>query len=247
MWGLPALRGARLRFVQSFAAHTPLHALVLATIATVTALAVVVRRRRPPWPLTPGRFERAIGGGYLLLWIGTFTWLLFPPQHDPPTTYPLQLCHWAAAIAALALLTGHRLWQTLAYFWGLALCTQALATPNLSEGPAQWPFWFFWATHAMIVGVPVYEVCARGYRPAWRDFRIACLLALGYVAVVLPIDLATGWNYGFVGSGTPGVPSIVDLLGPWPQRLAPIAGIAFVAMAALMLPWHFVRRGPPTS
>ena len=48
---------------------------------------------------------------------------------------------------------------------GLALCTQALITPSLVEGPAQWPFWFFWATHGMIFAVPIYDIIARGYRP----------------------------------------------------------------------------------
>jgi len=64
------------------------------------------------------------------------------------------------------------------------------------------------------------------------------------VLLVLPIDLAFGWNYGFVGPSRPDHPSIVDVLGPWPQRLAAIAAIAAAAMALLLAPWLIVRRSP---
>ncbi|HSH08266.1 MAG TPA: hypothetical protein VLA41_11440 [Burkholderiales bacterium] len=63
-----------------------------------------------------------------------------------------------------------------------------------------------------------------------------------YVAAVLPIDLAFGWNYGFVGPSKPGVRSIVDFLGPWPWRLAPIVAIAAAAMALAQLPWTLAAR-----
>lgn len=230
--------------MQDFSAFSALHFATLATIAAITLLAIVVRRQRPAWPLTPGPLERAFGFGYLGLFVGGFVWLWLGPLHDPPTTYPLQLCHWCAAAAALVLLNGNVLLRAMLYFCGLGLCTQALLTPSLVEGPAQFPFWFFWSTHAMIVGVAVYDIAARRYRPTLRDFGRACAVAAFYVAVVLPIDLVTGWNYGFVGPGRPDVPSIIDLLGPWPQRLGTIVAIAAAAMGLLLLPWLRWRRLP---
>ncbi len=141
------------------------------------------------------------------------------------------------------LITGHPLLRAFVYFCGLGLCTQALITPSLVEGPAQFPFWFFWSTHGMIVGVACYDLAARGYRPGWRDFGVACVAAAFYVLFVLPIDLVTGWNYGFVGPSRPDVPSIVDLLGPWPRRLIAIVAIAAAVMFALLVPWLLARRG----
>lgn len=219
--------------MQTFSAWSALHVGMLAAIAAGLAVAVILRRGSAG----ARRVEQAVALAYLVLWVGTFVWLHRQPDYDPTTDWPLQLCHWAAVSAALALLTPQRTWRTLAYFWGLALCTQALVTPNLTDGPATWPFWFFWTTHAMAVGVPLYDALARGYRPAWRDYAIACSAAALYVAIVLPIDLATGWNYGFVGPSRPEVATIVDLLGPWPRRLLLIAAIAAAAMAVAMLPW----------
>jgi hypothetical integral membrane protein (TIGR02206 family) len=228
--------------MESFRAFSVLHAVVLAVIAVLTAVAITLRRRRGGVAAAPSRAERAIGGFYLAIWVATFVWLLFPPRHDPATTYPLQLCHLCGAAAALVLLSPQRGVRAVLYFCGLGLCAQALITPALSEGPAFYPFWFFWGTHGMIVGVAVYDVVARGFRPGLRDYGVACIVAAIYVAAVLPIDVALGWNYGFVGPSRPGVPSIVDLLGPWPQRLLLIAAIAAAAMGSLLVPWIVAGR-----
>ncbi|MDX1376684.1 MAG: TIGR02206 family membrane protein [Burkholderiales bacterium] len=231
--------------MESFRAFSALHAIALCTIAALTLLAIALRRRRPPEPLAPGPVERTLALAYLGAWIVTYLWLLAPGLREPASTLPLHLCHLAAANAALVLLTGWRPLRALQYFWGLALCTQALITPSLLEGPALYPFWFFWTSHGMIVGVALYDVFARGYRPSWRDWRFACAAAAVYVLAVLPINLAFGWNYGFVGPSRPGVPSIVDFLGPWPFRLVPVVAIAAAAMALLALPWALAARLRP--
>jgi uncharacterized membrane protein YwaF len=77
-----------------------------------------------------------------------------------------------------------------------------------------------------------------------RDYGIACAGAAAYVAIILPLDLAFGWNYGFVGPSKPEVLTLVDALGPWPERLALIVLLVAGAMALALLPWRFIpRRG----
>lgn len=228
--------------MDGFQAHGPLHLAVVVAIASATLVAIAVRRRRGADASAVGPVERSIALAYAAMWLGTFTWLNTGPKHDPLTTWPLQLCHWVALADAAVLAAPWRPLRAVAYFCGVALCTQAVLTPSLVEGPAQWPFWFFWATHGMIVAVPAYDIVARGFRPTWDDWRVACVVAIGYVALILPVDLATGWNYGFVGPSTPDVPTIVDALGPWPARLGIIVGIALAAMTLLMLPWTAARR-----
>jgi hypothetical integral membrane protein (TIGR02206 family) len=227
--------------METFRAFTWLHAAALAAVFALTAIAVAVARRRP-LPAAPTAMERAIGWAYMAAWVTTYTFLLLPPLHDPAKTYPLQLCHWNAFAAALLLATGWRWLRPLVYFWGFALSTQALVTPALREGPALYPFWFFWTTHGLIVGVALYDVLARGYRPTLRDYGIACAGAAAYVAIILPLDLFFGWNYGFVGPSKPEVRTIVDALGPWPERLVLIVLLVAAAMALTLLLWQFVPR-----
>jgi hypothetical integral membrane protein (TIGR02206 family) len=223
--------------MESFEPFGWLHAAALVAIFALTALAVALARLQP-LPAGPAAPERVVGWGYIAAWITTYTFLLLPPLHDPAKTYPLQLCHWNALAAGLLLATGWRWLRPLVYFWGFALSTQALITPALREGPALYAFWFFWTTHGLIVGVALYDVLARGYRPTLRDYGIACAGAAAYVAVVLPLDLAFGWNYGFVGPSKPDYPTIVDALGPWPERLVLIVLLVAGAMALALLPWR---------
>jgi uncharacterized membrane protein YwaF len=149
-------------------------------------------------------------------------------RRRPPSPLPAGPLERTIGFAYLALWIG-------AFVW--------LRVGPLYDPTTTYPLWFFWSTHGMIVGVACYDIAARGYRPGWRDFGLASLAAAFYVMFVLPIDLVTGWNYGFVGPSRPDVPSIVDLLGPWPRRLVAIVAIAAGVMFALLVPWLLARRG----
>jgi hypothetical integral membrane protein (TIGR02206 family) len=233
--------------MDTFHAFSAWHYGMLVTIGVTVATAVAVRRRRPADARSTGPIECVVGYGFLAIWIGSFVWLRFSRYYDPLSTYPLQMCHWCAVIAAVSLVRPHRALRAIAYFCGLALCTQALITPGLTEGPALYRFWFFWLSHGVVLGVPLYDVAARGYRPQWRDYAIGCAAALGYVIILLPIDLVTGWNYGFIGPSKPETASIVDVLGPWPLRLVWIVVLAAAAMFVVFVPWLFARRAVPTA
>ena len=90
--------------MQTFAPFSPLHAIAVATIALVCAAAIAWRRRRGDGPAAR-RAEAGVAGAYLVLWAGTFLWLPTRPDFAPATDLPLQLCHWTAFTAALALAT----------------------------------------------------------------------------------------------------------------------------------------------
>jgi hypothetical integral membrane protein (TIGR02206 family) len=221
--------------METFHPFTAAHGLALAAIAAATALAIRAARRAGASFATA---ERRIGIAFVCTWIAVHGWWLLPSRFDALTTLPLQMCHLAALGAGLYLIGRDRRLAVLVYFWGLALCTQALVTPTLREGPASHVFWYFWLSHGMIVGVAAYAIAVHGFRPTWRDWRFACAAAAAYAAIVLPIDLALGANYGFLGPTVPDRPTLVDLLGPWPQRLAAIFALVAAAMAVLMVPWR---------
>jgi hypothetical integral membrane protein (TIGR02206 family) len=166
---------------------------------------------------------------------------MLPPRFDVATSLPLHMCHIAAVLASIALIWPQRWMRAVLYFWGIGLCTQALITPSLREPPSSIWFWAFWLEHGLLQAIVVYDLAVRAYRPYWRDYAIACAAALVYLAIVLPIDIVFQTDYGFVGAPRPENPSILDLLGPWPERLLAIVLIVAVAMAALMVPWEIAR------
>jgi len=106
--------------------------------------------------------------------------------------------------------------------------------------PRDW-FWVFWQQHGIVPAVAVHAIVVRGYGPGWRDFRFACAATFAYFCVVFPIDVAFGLDYGFVGPGRPEQPTILDLLGPWPQRLGAIVAIVVVVFALATWPWEALR------
>ena len=220
--------------MEKFQPFSSLHAAALAAIAVAT-FAAVRGARRGPSPAV----ERAIGVAFVATWFAVHGWWLLPARFDATTTLPLQMCHWTALAAGLYLATQWRPLALILYFWGFGLCTQAMLTPALAEGPASHVFWYFWLSHGMIVGTAAYAIAAHGYRPTWRDWRLACVAAAVYAGAVIPVDLMVGANYGFLGSGRPGLPTIVDFLGPWPARLPAIFALVAGVMALLMLPWRF--------
>jgi hypothetical integral membrane protein (TIGR02206 family) len=226
--------------VETFEPFSLLHAAAVLAIVLATVAAIRAARRDGDRQASSAT-ERAIGIAFVVTWLAVHGWWLLPPRLDPVKTLPLQMCHWAALGAGFYLATRARWLAVLLYFWGLGLCTQALITPTLEEGPATHVFWYFWLSHGMIVGGAAYALAVHGFRPDWRDWRFASLAAAVYAAVAIAVNLAIGANYGFLGPSKPNLPTVVDVLGPWPLRLPVIFVVVAGVMALLMLPWAFGR------
>jgi hypothetical integral membrane protein (TIGR02206 family) len=160
---------------------------------------------------------------------------------------PLHVCDVNGLIAPLALLMRNRWARATLYFWSFTLTLQAFIQPLLSTGPAHFPFWSFWIGHTLIMASAVYDIAIMGFRPDWRDVGRVLAVSAAYVAVVLPIDLALGVNYGFIGNPPPGIatPPIIDAMGPWPQRAIIVMALGVVGFVVLLLPWRLVGESGP--
>lgn len=225
----------------TFRAFTVAHlvtALLCCALIWATVHMGVVHRRKARLARdvadAPGQM---LGAMLTVYWLIYQLWWSFPHREVRDSWLPLQLCDLAGLVAGLALLTGKRWLTTVLYFWGFALCTQAFFTPIVRVGPATARFWMFWESHTAIIGAAVYVVAVRGYRPSARDFAIGVTSGVIYFVVVLPLNLIFGWNYGYIGPGSPGAPTIIDKLGPWPLRLVPLVGIGIGAMLVVWSPW----------
>ena len=230
--------------MESFRPFSFAHACALLCLAALIALAIAVgRKHRDTYEQSaPTNFERRLAYANIAVWIAAHGWWQLPARFDPVTTLPLQMCHITSLIASAVLLTRSHTLRAILYFWAFALCTQAIITPSLIDPPSSPVFWSFWFLHGFVMMTAIHDIAVNGFRPTWRDYGIACTASAAYVAVVLPINIALGANYGFVGQSKPLNPSIVDLLGPWPERLLIIVPLAALAMLLVMLPWVMLRR-----
>jgi hypothetical integral membrane protein (TIGR02206 family) len=156
---------------------------------------------------------------------------------------PLQLCDINGLMAPLALVAGRRWMRATVYFWTAALTAQAFIQPALIDGPAFVLFWAFWISHTVIAACAVYDVAVRGFRLFWRDLGTAVIASLLYVALIVPVDLWLGADYGFVGNPPAGIiiPPFVAALGPWPQRAIDLVALVPLGFVIVLLPWLIAR------
>ena len=162
---------------------------------------------------------------------------------------PLHLCDFNGLIAPLALLTLNRWARATLYFWTFTLTLQAFIQPMLSNGPAHPEFWAFWIGHMIIMASAVYDVAVLRFRPDWRDVGRVVMASLAYVAVVMPIDLAIGANYGFIGNPPPdkSLPPFIDAMGPWPRRAFIVMGLGIIGFMLALLPWRLAGAREPRA
>lgn len=225
-----------------FVLFSLLHWTMLAGIA-VAAYGWVAWARTHPSRARRQRAEEMVAYANLALWIVIRLYLLTPAQFRWSIWIPLGMCDIVTLLVSLKLLRPQSRWLSIAiYFGGIGLCTNALITPDLKEGPLEFEFWAFWLRHAAILVVAIYDVAVLGFRPDWDDWRRACLAGLGYIALVTAVNVPFRLNFGFLGDSLPGNPSVLDFLGPWPLRLAWVIAIVAAVWALMVLPWRLLAR-----
>lgn len=224
-----------------FSAFTPLHAVTflafLAATAVVIAIGLGARRRG-----VEDHWRRTLGWAGLLFFV-VHQWYWFtPPRLDLADSLPLHICDLNGLVAPLALLTRVRWLRATLYFWGIGLTLQGLVQPVASvTGPDTPRFWFFFVSHGVIVGFALYDVVVGRYRAVWRDVVLMLLISLAYFAVVIPIDVVTGWNYGFLGKQD-AQPGFIKALGAWPGRVIRLFGIGAATFVLLWAPFAVYAR-----
>jgi hypothetical integral membrane protein (TIGR02206 family) len=221
-----------------FVPFSGLHGAAVAACALVVlAIASIGRalRERGGEPV----FRNALAIFALCYWSADVAWWNWNGL-DVYGGLPLHLCDFNGLLAPFALLTRNRWLRATLYFWTFTLTLQAFIQPELHEGPALPKFWSFWTGHTIIMSLAVYDLVVLGFRPDWSDLGRALVLSLVYAALVMPIDLTLGANYGFIGNPPPGksIPPFIDAMGPWPRRAFIVIALAAIGFVLALLPWR---------
>lgn len=185
--------------------------------------------------------------------ISVSLWYVYPTHLIWSKSLPLHMCDIMVLVAPIALLTRNRVLRSLNCFWGVALCSQAFITPILTIGLDDAEYYFFWISHAIIIGSSLYDYIAGGFRPNLRDYAVCVGCGIVWVVSVFVINLLIeGANYGYVGKSIAGQTTIVDSLGEWPLRalwvaLIAIAGCGMVFCGSLFFERCEGGRGNPRN
>ncbi|WP_342373014.1 TIGR02206 family membrane protein [Propioniciclava soli] len=219
---------------QPFRLFGPAH---LAAIGVVSAGLCALRGARR---LSPRGRRRVRTGLVAALWgqeVFYHGWRAATGRWTPQEMLPVHVCSVAVWGGGVGALTGNRALRDYAYYVGVMGATMAVLTPDLDRyGPRSVRFAQFFASHGLLVAVPVYLCVAEGYRPTWRGAgRTMALLALQGV-VAHRINRAVGSNYVFV-SRKPEFATALDALPPWPAYLPLMYAAAAAGVAALTVPF----------
>jgi hypothetical integral membrane protein (TIGR02206 family) len=186
-------------------------------------------------------FDKLFGWTIFVLWLVYNAYYFAPQNFDWKVSLPLHVCDLLAPIASIALLANSRTARSLTYFCALTMAGQAVYTPIGNQDPTTLRFWLFWILHAAILASFSYDLVIRGYRPRSKDLYRVISLSILYIVVMTPINIAFGWNYGYLGDSKPDAPTAIDVLGPWPARIAWIFLLSAGLQVAMYIPWKVAR------
>lgn len=180
-------------------------------LAGIVASCLIVARLGPAWR---SRLDRFLLANLVLYIIIAYTWRW--KSMTLATCLPLHLCDFIL-LGAVVLLAGRRsqLGFECIYLWAWSGSIWALITPDLPHDfPHYRYFEFFWG-HGLIFVVLAHLEYGQGYRLHPGSWKGAGMGLWSWTLVVGALDLAFGWNYGYLMERPPGG-SILDYFGPWP-------------------------------
>lgn len=222
------------------------HVIVLVLIL-VCSIALALWARRAD----PRRVDRALRvTGWLLLANAVLwtTWGFMPWAWNIDESLPLHFSDALRYLLPLAMILRRPWMIVVSCYWGLTLNMQSVLTPDVNYFvwvPLE--FFQYWISHGSGVVVPVVLIWGLGYHPTLRGYEFTYAATIAWATLAFTVNMLAGTNYAYLNRAPAG-PSILDLMGPWPQYLLVEAVVIAVAWALLTLPFvlHDRRRGTPT-
>lgn len=150
---------------------------------------------------------------------------------------PLHLCSILVWLGAWMLVTkSYKIYEFM-YFMGIAGAIQALVTPDLGiYGFPHFRFFQTFLSHGLIVTSAIYMTVVEGFRPTWKSMVRVFVWMNIYALIVYFINDYIGSNYLMINH-KPELPSLLDLLPPWPVYILYMELIGVASMLLLYLPF----------
>lgn len=147
---------------------------------------------------------------------------------------PFYLCDVVSIFLALALFTKNQRLAEIGYLWGLAGTMQGLLMPTLWFDHKEIEFYIFFLQHGGAPVAAIFLIWGLGIVPEKGALKRAVFWSLGYIAIVMSINVLIDENYGFL-NGKPDADTFFDYMGPWPFYLITLQLIAYSLYAILLV------------
>lgn len=176
----------------------------------------------------------------LILWGNEFAfhyWNYINGLWTIQTMLPLHLCSVLVWLGALMLVTkNYRIYEFM-YFMGIAGAIQVLATPDIGiYGFPHFRFFQTFISHGLIVTSAIYMTVVEGFRPTWKSMLRVAVWMNAYAVIIFFVNSYIGSNYLMINH-KPELPSLLDLLPPWPIYILYMELIGVISILLLYLPF----------
>jgi len=157
------------------------------------------------------------------------------------TDLPLYLCSFMAlSIFLFTCCRKYWLYEIL-LFWVLAGTSQAIATPDISEGFPSFEYVRYWIAHLGLVIIMLYATLVFKMRPTLKSvFKSFLALQLFFIFSVI-INYLLGSNYSYLNR-KPKVPSVLDYLGDWPNYILVVELLLIPYFLIIYLPFYISNK-----
>lgn len=182
-------------------------------LTTVTAISILASSKNIRAAKNDLNFRRGYALGLVV--IGIISWAYSYLLIDGLMHLPLQLCDLALFLTALALVKRNNLVSELAFFWGFSGSTQALLTPDLTNGFPNFLWFSFFLSHAGVILGAIYLMVRGRISLSFGSVNRVFFMTNVYAAVIGVVNWRLGTNFGYLAS-KPDHSSLLDYLGPWP-------------------------------
>jgi hypothetical integral membrane protein (TIGR02206 family) len=176
----------------------------------------------------------------LILWTNEIAWHYWNLAYGRwtiQTMLPLHLCSILVWLGGWMLVTKSFKIYEFMYFMGIAGAIHALATPDIGiYGFPHFRFFQTFISHGLIVTSAIFMTVVEGFRPTWKSMiRVFVWMNLYALAIYFVNDYL-GSNYLMINH-KPELPSLLDLLPPWPIYVLYMEAIGIVSMLILYIPF----------
>lgn len=214
----------------------------VALAVTGSCIAALLAAGRRMGPTGRRRTRRLLVGALWGQEVAYHAWKAASRTWNLREMLPLHLCSVLVWSEGVALLRPTRLGDEFAWFWGVTGAPQALLTPDVGAfGYPHFRFFQFFASHGLILTIPLWMVVVEGRRPSPAGGLRTFAGLLAHAAVVHQVNRLLGSNYLFLERKPP-TASVLDRLPPWPRYVPVLIGLAGGLFAVAAIPLALARR-----
>jgi hypothetical integral membrane protein (TIGR02206 family) len=155
------------------------------------------------------------------------------------TMLPLHVCSIMIWASAYMLITKNYTIYELVYFMGLGGAIQAALTPA-DAAAYNFPHFRIMQTfigHGLLINIAIYMTVVEGFRPTLQSFKRVFIWTNIYMVPIFFLNLAIGSNYLFIAYKPTDIPTLLDMLSPWPWYIFELEAIGFAIFFILYIPF----------